>query len=164
MKQISKLAALEQLQSDYENRNVLLESVPEVCPVSGNPKRKMLEQMMLNTITLAKGGLALPQGAMEAGDTVASDVPSTISQVMPILSAAYPQEVAFDLVINVPMDRPTGLVNWIVEKYGSAEAGSLPDAIAVGDRVDQKKTYNISDQATEGDDSLPTPRSTSSSN
>jgi hypothetical protein len=152
MRTIPMQAALEQLQKDFDSRSALLDGVPEICPISGNPKRAVLEQMLTNTMLMAKNGLMLPMGALEAGDTLASSVPTSIAQVLPIIAASYPDEVAYDLVMNLPMDRPTGQVMWLVEKYGTADSDGDPDTISVGSRMDVYKDKDYSTQAAEGDD------------
>ena len=152
MKTISMQAALETALADFEQKDILLEGIPEVDPWSGNPKRAITEQLLDNQIKLMQGTLALPANALEAGDTTTAGLPSTTGQIMPIISRFYPEEIAFDLVTTQPMNGPTGLAQWLNEKYGSADSDGSPDTISVGDRMDSSKDRDYSTEVTEGED------------
>jgi hypothetical protein len=152
MKTVELKAALETMQKDYENRDVLLSMIPEIDPWSGNPKRAICEQMMNNMLLMGQGKLSLPAGALEAGDTITSGIPSTTGQIMPIISRFFPEEIAFDLVTTQPMTGPTGLAMWLNEKYGTVDADGTPETNNVGDRLDAVKNREYSTETTEGED------------
>ena len=156
--EITRQAALEQAQADFESKDLLLSHIPEVDPWTGSPKRAIMEQMMNNALAMLKNPAIDPsgmgvQGAMEATATQSTNVPSTTGQIMPVLTRFFPDEIAFDLVTTQPMNMPTGLIIYINEKYGDANASAVPSAVTAGDRLDAKpNTRNYADQATEGAD------------
>lgn len=143
--------ATEQAMKDFNERDVLLDSVPEFDEF-GTPRRLILEQMMDLQIKAMQGQLALPLDAIEAVTNTSAAVPSLTGNVLPILRRFYAEEIAFDLVTNQPMTGPTGLAIWMNERYGTDQAGGAPDAIASQDRMDVggNFSYTYSDEASEG--------------